>query len=106
MLTAYSCLVLLVHNNYNIPNKFILQQNYPNPFNPSTQINYIVPISTELSISIFDIKGKKIQTLVEKKHNTGEYSILFDASFYSSGIYFYKLETDKIVINKKLMLIK
>ena len=94
------------NNNYNIPNKFILQQNYPNPFNPSTQINYTVPISTELSISIFDIKGNKIHTLVDKKHNKGEYSIVFDASFYSSGIYFYKLKTDKIVINKKLMLIK
>jgi photosystem II stability/assembly factor-like uncharacterized protein len=89
-----------------IPNNYFLNQNYPNPFNPSTKINYELKITNYVSLKVFDINGKEIQTLISKKQSAGIYSIEFNGSNLSSGIYFYTLKTDNFTDTKKMMLLK
>jgi Leucine-rich repeat (LRR) protein len=72
---------------------FSLNQNYPNPFNPKTIINYELPITDVIDLSIFNILGKKVATIVSKKQSAGSYRVSWDASGFSSGVYYYKLTT-------------
>ncbi len=89
-----------------VPDKFSLSQNYPNPFNPSTTINYELPITNYVSIKVYDALGNEIETLVNEKQNAGSYSVDFNAASLPSGIYFYKLVTEKFSETKKMILIK
>jgi len=90
-----------------IPNEFNLKQNYPNPFNPKTTINYRLPSISQVDLSIYDITGKRVETLVNKKQPNGIYKVEWDASGFSSGMYFYKLETNKgFIQSKKMILLK
>ena len=73
------------------PGKFILRQNYPNPFNPSTVIEYSIPSAGLVSLEVYDILGKKVETLVNEYQNGGSYKIIFRRKDLSSGIYFYRL---------------
>ncbi|MBN8572102.1 MAG: T9SS type A sorting domain-containing protein, partial [Ignavibacteria bacterium] len=85
---------------------FVLHQNYPNPFNPETKIRFEVVSAKNINITVFDVLGKEVATLVNKKFTPGTYEVSFDASRLSSGIYFYKLITDDFVDTKKMMLIR
>jgi len=89
-----------------IPVKFDLNQNYPNPFNPSTTIRYQIPKDQFVVLKIFDITGKAIETLVSEKQSPGMYEVNWIASKYSSGVYFYKLETKDFSEMKKMILVK
>jgi len=97
---------LIGNENNNLPNKFELSQNYPNPFNPSTQINYSIPKEGFVKITVFDILGREIQTLVNEVKKPGFYAVDFKASNLSSGFYLYKLESGNFVETKKMMLLK
>jgi glucose/arabinose dehydrogenase len=88
------------------PAKFILKQNYPNPFNASTTIKYGVPGENPITIKIYDILGREILTLVNAKKSPGYYSVIWDASNYSSGIYFYSLISGSTYLYKKMVLVK
>ena len=93
------------------PISFMLYQNQPNPFNPSTQITYEVAEKSYVSISIYDISGKLVRTLVDKHHSPGKYSIPWDGKNVlgqqvSSGIYLYRLTTDDKVIIRRMLLLK
>ena len=89
------------------PDIYELLQNYPNPFNPATTISYQLPEVSEIEISIYNLLGQKITTLVSQKQSAGNYKVEWDASRFASGIYFYRLETDKgFVQSKKLILLK
>ncbi len=90
----------------NVPDKFNLKQNYPNPFNPETKIQFAVPVSGNVKITVFDITGKNIATLVNQNVNAGSYEINFNASHLSSGAYFYRLETSSFTETKKMLLVK
>ncbi len=72
---------------------FTLNQNFPNPFNPSTKIRYAIPGGTtaKVTLSIYDILGNEIAVLVNEEKPAGEYQVEWDASAYSSGVYFYRL---------------
>ena len=85
-----------------------LYQNYPNPFNPVTSFKFQVPISSFVSIKVYDLQGKEVALLVNEKKNAGSYSINFDANKYnlSSGIYFYTLQTENYKETKKMILVK
>lgn len=85
---------------------FNLAQNYPNPFNPVTTINYSVAELGLVNISVFDILGRSVKTLVNRVQSPGEYSIPFDASKLSGGIYYYRLTTKQNSTTKKLILLK
>jgi hypothetical protein len=101
-----------LNNNNNISSSFSLSQNYPNPFNPMTTISYSIPPSrgargvTDVKLTIFDVVGKVIEVLVNEKQNAGSYSIEWDGTNYSSGLYFYRLETEYFTDVKKMVLIK
>ena len=89
-----------------LPTKFSLEQNYPNPFNPSTKIVYSVPKESQIKLEIFNILGQKVATLVNEVKPTGNYSINFDASSLSSGVYVYQLTSQNQILSKKMMLLK
>ena len=74
-----------------IPKGYSLSQNYPNPFNPVTKINYELRVTNYVSLKIYDIKGKEIETFINRKQSAGSYEIIFDAGNLPSGVYFYKL---------------
>lgn len=89
-----------------VANSFNLYQNYPNPFNPSTQINYELKLSDHIKLTVFDINGKEVQTLVNKKQAPGSYTVVFNASNFSSGVYFYSIQTQSATETKKMLLVK
>ena len=70
---------------------FQLNQNYPNPFNPVTNIGYTIPETGNVSLTVYDLLGKKVEVLVNEKQRKGNYSVAFYAKQYPSGVYFYKL---------------
>jgi hypothetical protein len=88
------------------PSKFELSQNYPNPFNPTTNINFGLPADSRVSIKVFDISGREVKTLLNESRTAGYYTIAFDASNISSGVYFYKIEADKFSDVKRMLLVK
>ncbi len=83
-----------------------LEQNYPNPFNPTTTITYQVKDPGNVKITVFNVLGQSVQQLVNENQIRGSYTVDFDASSLSSGIYFYRLEVNDFVSVKKMMLIK
>lgn len=89
-----------------VPEKFELHQNYPNPFNPSTTINYVIPEAGNVTLIVYDILGRHVDTLVDETHVAGEYVKIFDASHLTSGTYFYRLTADNQSIVRKMLLIK
>jgi hypothetical protein len=89
-----------------IPKQFALKQNYPNPFNPSTKIEFSLPENGNVSITVFDITGKLVATVVNGFKTTGNYSVEFNASGLSSGIYFYTLKAEGFEETKKMLLVK
>ncbi len=92
--------------NSKVPKKFALDQNFPNPFNPTTNIRYSLPQSSKVKLTVYDVLGRTVAVLVNKVQNTGNYIINFDASRLSSGMYFYRLETNKATFTHKMLLIK
>lgn len=89
-----------------IPYSYQLLQNYPNPFNPTTTIEYSIPQKEKVKITIYDIVGREIITLINQIQNAGAYKIKFIANELNSGIYFYKMETGNFSDTKKMLLIK
>jgi len=89
-----------------LPQSYQLFQNYPNPFNPSTAIKYQVPKSSLVTLRIFDILGREVTFLVNEEEPAGTYTIQWDASTRSSGVYFYRLHAGSFIETKRMMLLK
>ena len=89
-----------------LPIEFKLEQNFPNPFNLTSNINYSVPYESKVIITLYDILGRKINTLLDEIKEPGNYSVLFNAKRLSSGIYLYQLRSGGFQITKKLVFIK
>jgi hypothetical protein len=90
----------------NIPIVFKLTQNYPNPFNPSTTIKYSIPEAAKVKLTLFNLLGEELKTLVNEEKVAGNYSIEFNASSLPSGVYFYQLKAGDFTSVKKMLLIK
>jgi len=89
------------------PLEFRLEQNYPNPFNPVTTINFQLALAGNVQIAVYNLLGQKVKTLISGKLSAGAHQVTFDASEYSSGVYFYKLTTDNgYVQTRKMVLLK
>jgi len=88
------------------PTEFRLEDNYPNPFNPETTINYILPKTAEVKLSIYDIKGNIVKNLVNCTQKAGHYSVTFQGNNLSSGIYFYRINAGNFNMVKRMLLIK
>lgn len=89
-----------------VPSGFSLNQNYPNPFNPTTNINFSILVSGLVNLTVYDVNGREVQTLVNESLNSGTYESTFDAGQFSSGIYFYTLSTPSFSETKKMILQK
>jgi len=89
-----------------IPEKFQLFQNYPNPFNPTTKIFYSLSKSGNITLKVYDMLGREVQTLVKEFKSSGSYAIDFNAGKLSSGIYFYRLQSDNFMATKKMLLLR
>ncbi|MBX7045666.1 MAG: T9SS type A sorting domain-containing protein [Ignavibacteria bacterium] len=88
------------------PEKYSLSQNYPNPFNPAANILYSLPKSGFITLQVYDAAGKMIKELVSEFKNAGNYSVAFDATNFSSGVYFYRIEVNGFVDTKRMVLMK
>lgn len=99
-----------LHNLYSssepLPEKFSLKQNYPNPFNQGTTIRFDLPESGHVKISLFNELGQKVRILADDSYNVGENHVLVDMKGFSSGIYFYRMETKKYSKTKKMIYVK
>jgi hypothetical protein len=96
----------IVWNQQTSPNTYKLSQNYPNPFNPVTKIDYALPKSGFVTLKVYDMLGREVVNLVSENKTIGNYSVDFNASNLTSGVYFYRLEVNGFVDTKKMMLIK
>ena len=93
-------------NSLLLPKDFTLSPAYPNPFNPVTNIRFSLPIDSEVSVSIYNLQGREVLSLVNGNMDAGYHSIVWDANSYASGVYFVKMVAGEFVNTQKLMLIK
>lgn len=102
------CIAVLGINNegVNIPGGYELMQNYPNPFNPETEISFSVPERSNVIIRIYNSAGEETVTLTDRITPAGYHRLIWNASEFPSGIYYYQMLTDKFTITKKMVLIK
>jgi len=90
-----------------LPTTYALHQNYPNPFNPTTTMCYDIVHQTHVEVSVYNMLGQKIKTLVSKKQRPGIYEVEWDATGFASGIYLYNIQTDNgFSQTRKLVLLK
>lgn len=98
-----------------IPSAYSLSQNYPNPFNPSTKIKFDVPANSytkegygieHVTLKVYDVSGRKVQTLIDESLKPGSYETTFDGSSLNSGVYFYRISAGKYTDTKSMILIK
>jgi len=86
--------------------EYSLSPNFPNPFNPSTVISYKLPEKTKVSLKVFDITGNEIETIIDQEKDAGQYEVTWNAHSIPSGVYLYKLQTEKFTNVKKMLLLR
>jgi hypothetical protein len=96
----------IVTQSSGVADRFNLSQNYPNPFNPVTTINFDVPVSTYVNLTVYDINGRQVETLVNGNKSEGKYSVNFDASMLPSGTYIYRLAAGNYSAMRKMVVVK
>ncbi len=96
----------VVHNPVNEIRSYQLMQNYPNPFNPTTEIKYQIAVPGHVTLTVYDILGRVVATLVNERQSSGMHKIHFDGSRYASGVYFYRLQAGSYSAAKKFMILK
>lgn len=111
VLSAYSNEVSLTitavkSNRKSIPNHFDLAQNYPNPFNPVTVVDYQLPVTSNVTLIVYDVLGREVETLVDAYLPAGYYEAQFDAGALPSGIYFYRLTAGRFISVRKMVVMK
>jgi len=102
---------LSLENNSSLPNTYFIYQNYPNPFNPITKLQYELPENSFVNITVYDLLGKKVKTLVNSTQDSGFKSVIWDATnnagkLVSAGVYLYKIQAGEFVQTKKIVLMK
>jgi len=108
MTGSFSATVTSVDENIsgNYPSSYRLEQNYPNPFNPSTVIKYGIPERSHVELTVYNILGKEVATLVNDDHASGLYEVTFNATGLASGIYIYRLEAGEHVEMRRMLYLK
>lgn len=89
-----------------LPISFNLQQNYPNPFNPATVIRYELPVACPVEVTVCDVIGRGVATLVDEVQRAGEYSLYWNARGIPSGVYYYRLRAGEFSATKKMILVR
>ncbi|MCH8928105.1 MAG: T9SS type A sorting domain-containing protein [Candidatus Marinimicrobia bacterium] len=90
----------------NLPTGYVLHSNFPNPFNPVTTLKYSLPVPGKVVLTIFDLRGREIERLVNNELSAGVHTIVWDASNVASGVYFYRLQANDFTQTKKMALLK
>lgn len=103
---AYENTVSVIKESETVPDKYNLFQNYPNPFNPVTNIKFNIPKAGNTKVEVYDILGKKVETLVNQHLAPGNYKVTFDGSNLPSGVYFYHLNSEYFTETKRMILLK
>ena len=91
---------------FEVPIEFSLKQNYPNPFNPSTNIEFSIPVYSDVLLEVFNIQGQRVATLVNGSIGAGSHTVSFDASMFGSGVYIYRIQAGEFSKVNKMLLIK
>ena len=89
-----------------VPESYSLGQNYPNPFNTRTVVSFSLPVDSKVSIKVYDVMGREVQTLVNERMGAGKYEVRFDGSGMTSGVYFYQMEAGNFKETRRMILIK
>jgi hypothetical protein len=89
-----------------LPNEFSLDRAYPNPFNPVTTLSFAIPVVSDVSLSIYNLQGREVSTLISGYMDAGYHSVVWDADSHASGVYFVKMVAGEFVNTQKLMLVK
>jgi hypothetical protein len=104
---VYHDIIEIEIDNLNLASKFELGNAFPNPFNPKTIINYELPITNFVDLSIYNSLGQKVVTLISEKQDSGQYQVEWDATGFASGVYYYRLSTSaEFAQTKKLILLR
>jgi hypothetical protein len=101
----YGWINSIIDNSNTIPLQVKLHQNYPNPFNPITIINYQLSMSSEVELSIYNLLGQNVATLVSERKEVGNHQVKWDASGFASGVYYYRLHAGNYEEFKKMILL-
>ena len=105
-ITRPETVISVLENGFMIPQKFALSQNFPNPFNPSTQIVFDLAVPSHVDIAVFDLRGGKMATLVNRDLNAGSFTATWHALNFASGVYLIRMETEEFNATRKVMLMK
>jgi CubicO group peptidase (beta-lactamase class C family) len=105
-LLSYGIITNIEKDITNFPKAIFLSQNYPNPFNPVTMIKYQLPMVSEVDLSIYNILGQKVATLVNERQKAGMYQFEWEASGFASGVYYYRIEARNFVETRKMIYLK
>jgi DNA-binding beta-propeller fold protein YncE len=94
-----------------IPNNYVLKQNYPNPFNPDTKIEFSIPATEEVSITVYSLEGRLVKTLINQELRSGQHAVQWDGTNdvgtkVATGMYIYQLKTNSLVLNRKMSFVK
>ena len=89
-----------------LPTEFSLDRAYPNPFNPVTTLSFAIPVDSEVSLSVYNLQGREVSTLIDGNMDAGYHSVVWDADNHASGVYFVKMVAGEYVNTQKLMLVK
>jgi hypothetical protein len=111
LVASRNALIGIINISYEVPAKFELTQNYPNPFNPTTKFKFSLPKESDVSIVVFDITGRVVNTLANAKFGAGQYEVDWDGrnsmnNQIASGVYFYKIIAGNYTDVKKMILLK
>ncbi len=98
--------LVTIAENQLTPDHYKLYQNYPNPFNPTTTIQYEIPYRSEVTITIYELRGNEVETLVSEVQGAGAKSVVWDASNVASGVYFYQIKTGDFIQTKRMVYLK
>ncbi len=98
--------ISITNSRVTTPVEFILHQNYPNPFNPTTNIKFSIPTESKVKMKIFNSLGKEIEVIYNGQLSPGTHSIQWNGADYASGVYFYRLETENMILTNKMLLLK
>lgn len=103
---AGTTLTVGVNEHQSAPITFALNQNYPNPFNPTTNIGFRIKDSGYLTLRVYDVLGREVATLVEGEVEAGSHTVSFDASAFTDGVYFYKIQAGQFAETRKMILLR
>jgi hypothetical protein len=106
VMASYNTAVGVESKTSGLPISYELSQNFPNPFNPTTTIDFALPKASDVKLSVYNLLGQKVATLVDTRMSAGQQSVVFDASKLSSGVYFYRLNIGAFTQTKKMIMLK